>query len=339
MAGWGAREPATGTAPATERMLRRLELRVVRRLEGLLHGQHQGLLPGAGSEPAEARTYQPGEDDVRRMDWNVTARTTVPHVRDLVADRELETWALVDLSASMDFGTVGPDKRELAVAALAAVGFLTGRSGNRFGALVLHAGGVASWPARTGRAALYGLLRSLLAAERPAPGGRPLPLASAVEALARGRRRRGLRVVVSDFLDPVGPDGVFGWEPPLRQLAARHQVDCAWMGPIREGAYRAAGSDQAGGDAGTFRGLPRRSARGWGLDGEGLMSRPLQYGDPVQLGAFRLVDRVGESPAGVVYRATDPRGSTWSWARSSSTSCSPTRSTAPRPRCSPRSLR
>lgn len=205
-------------------MLRRLELRVVRRLEGLLHGQHQGLLPGAGSEPAEARTYQPGEDDVRRMDWNVTARTTVPHVRDLVADRELETWALVDLSASMDFGTVGPDKRELAVAALAAVGFLTGRSGDRFGALVLHAGGVASWPARTGRAALYGLLRSLLAAERPAPGGRPLPLASAVEALARGRRRRGLRVVVSDFLDPVGPDGVFGWEPPLRQLAARHQV-------------------------------------------------------------------------------------------------------------------
>jgi uncharacterized protein (DUF58 family) len=83
-----------------EQALRRLELTVTRRLDGLLHGAHQGLLPGTGSESGDSRVYVPGEDDVRRMDWNVTARTTVPHVRDLIADRELETWALADLAPS-----------------------------------------------------------------------------------------------------------------------------------------------------------------------------------------------------------------------------------------------
>ncbi|MEV1178453.1 DUF58 domain-containing protein, partial [Nonomuraea sp. NPDC049784] len=95
-----------------EQALRRLELTVTRRLDGLLHGAHQGLLPGPGSEAGDSRVYVPGEDDVRRMDWNVTARTTVPHVRDLIADRELETWALADLSPSMDFGTADTDKRD-----------------------------------------------------------------------------------------------------------------------------------------------------------------------------------------------------------------------------------
>jgi uncharacterized protein (DUF58 family) len=105
---------------APERALRRLELTVVRRLEGMLHGEHLGLLPGPGTELAEAREYQVG-DDVRRMDWAVTARTTVPHVRDLIADRELETWALADLSPSMDFGTAETDKRDLVVSAIGAI--------------------------------------------------------------------------------------------------------------------------------------------------------------------------------------------------------------------------
>ncbi|MFN2535641.1 MAG: DUF58 domain-containing protein, partial [Pseudonocardiaceae bacterium] len=94
--------------------LRALELTVRRRLDGLLQGNHLGLVPGPGTEPGEARHYQPG-DDVRRMDWAVTARTTEPHIRDTVADRELETWLAVDLSASLDFGTAECDKRELAV--------------------------------------------------------------------------------------------------------------------------------------------------------------------------------------------------------------------------------
>ena len=77
---------------APEAALRRLELAIVRRLEGFLHGDHLGLLPGAGSDTNDARPYQPGQDDVRRMDWAVTARTTIPHVRDTIADRELEVW-------------------------------------------------------------------------------------------------------------------------------------------------------------------------------------------------------------------------------------------------------
>lgn len=207
------------TSPVTSAAaLRRLELTVVRRLDGLLQGDHLGLLPGPGTEPSSARAYAPGEDDVRRMDWGVTARTTQPHVRDAIADRELETWALVDLSASMDFGTALTEKRDLAVASVAAVGFLAARTGNRLGAHVLRSGSVRRLPARPGRVALLGLVRALLDEPRTEPGAE-LPLAEAVTALDRRHRRRGLRVIVSDFLDPS-----LDWADPVRRLAARHQV-------------------------------------------------------------------------------------------------------------------
>ncbi|MCW2917961.1 MAG: hypothetical protein JWN52_6029 [Actinomycetia bacterium] len=210
---------------APERSLRRLELKVTRRLDGLLHGEHLGLIPGPGTELAEARLYQPGEDDVRHMDWAVTARTTAPHIRDLIADHELEAWALVDLSASMDFGTTELEKRDLAVAALAAVGFLTVRLGDRVGAYVLHHGALRRIPARTGRAAMYALLQSILDAERtPAETTGPT-LPEAITGLARGQKRRGLRVIISDFIDPADLTGDQpAWERPMRRLAARHQV-------------------------------------------------------------------------------------------------------------------
>jgi uncharacterized protein (DUF58 family) len=234
-------------ALAPERTLRRLELSVTRRLDGLLNGEHLGLIPGPGTELAEARVYQPGEDDVRHMDWAVTARTTTPHVRDLIADHELEAWALMDLTPSMDFGTAAMVKRDLAVAALAAVGFLTVRLGDRVGAYLLQPQGMRRWPARTGKAAMYGLLQAILDAapdpDAPATGGvrgghriggrtfsdRPVDdLAGGIAALDRGQTRRGLRVVISDFLPPAGDPGTGGhgpdWERPLRRLAARHQV-------------------------------------------------------------------------------------------------------------------
>ncbi|GGK77507.1 hypothetical protein Ppa06_37880 [Planomonospora parontospora subsp. parontospora] len=210
-----------------EQALRRLELTIVRRLDGLLHGAHQGLLPGPGSEAGDSRVYVPGEDDVRRMDWAVTARTSVPHVRDLIADRELETWVLADLSPSMDFGTAAVEKRELVVAAVGAIGFLTRRVGNRFGAYVLHDEYVHRMPARGGRPALYGLLHSLMDAPRGRPVADAPDLAEGIEVLASARRRRGLRVVVSDFLDAepaLDPDLELPWERPMRRLAARHQV-------------------------------------------------------------------------------------------------------------------
>jgi uncharacterized protein (DUF58 family) len=205
-----------------EQALRRLELSVVRRLDGLLQGDHLGLLPGPGSELAESREYVPGEDDVRRMDWAVTARTTIPHVRDAIADRELETWVLVDLTPSMDFGTAQLEKRDLAVAAVAAVGFLTARVGNRLGALVLHDGGIRRFPARTGREPLLGLLRWLLTAPRtqPVPNAAAPSLPDALGLMSRVARRRGLAVVVSDFLDVEGTD----WERALRRVDARHQL-------------------------------------------------------------------------------------------------------------------
>jgi uncharacterized protein (DUF58 family) len=122
-------------AERADATLARLQLIITRRLDGLLQGDYLGLLPGPGSEAGESREYRPG-DDVRRMDWPVTARTTLPHVRHTIADRELETWLAVDLSASLDFGSARYLKRDLAVAAAAAVAHLTVRGGNRIGAVV-----------------------------------------------------------------------------------------------------------------------------------------------------------------------------------------------------------
>ncbi|GAA1898941.1 DUF58 domain-containing protein [Asanoa iriomotensis] len=211
---------------APERRLRRLELLVTRRLDGLLQGQYLGLLPGPGSEFAGSREYRPGEDEVRWMDWAVTARTNVPHVREVDADRELTTWILVDGSASMDFGTAEIEKRELAVAAVAAVGFLTAGIGNRLGAHVIG-GSRRVFPARTGRTHLRAVLRALLEAPR-VPAGDPPTLASAMSGVAKAAQRRGLVVVVSDFLDESP------WSAELRRLAARHQVLAVEVADPRE---------------------------------------------------------------------------------------------------------
>ena len=200
-----------------EEVLRQLDLLITRRLDGLLQGDYQGLLPGPGSEPGEGREYQPG-DDVRRMDWNLTARTTVPHVRDLIADRELETWVLVDCSASLQFGTALCEKRDLAVAATAAVAFLTARTGNRMGAVMVWPGGSTLVPARPGRQAMLALLHSLMTKPPTEDGTGSTDLGPAIDLLLKPPRRRGLAVVVSDFLSPRG------WEKPLRALATRHQV-------------------------------------------------------------------------------------------------------------------
>jgi uncharacterized protein (DUF58 family) len=200
-----------------ERLLRGLELTVSRRLDGLLHGDYQGLLPGPGSEPGEARVYLPG-DDVRRMDWALTARTNEPHVRMPVAERELETWVLADLSPSLDFGTADCEKRDVAVAALAAVGFLTARVGNRIGGVVVHAGGSTRIPARAGRDHLRALLHRAVTAPRGDGTAGATDLEGSLREIDRLARRRGLVVVVSDFLAPAG------WERALRALAARHDV-------------------------------------------------------------------------------------------------------------------
>lgn len=209
-----------GTA---QEVLRRLELVVTRRLDGFLHGDHRGLVPGHGTEPGEARVYLPG-DDIRRMDWNVTARTQIPHVRETVADRELETWLLVDLSASLEFGTADATKRELAVSAAAAVGFLTARGGNRIGA-VLAIGDRPPLvvPARGGRDHLRAIVHRLLTADVP-DGSGPTDLAGALDRLARVARRRGLAVIVSDWLDGDPTSARPPWTDALRRVGVRHET-------------------------------------------------------------------------------------------------------------------
>ncbi len=202
--------------PKLSAALRKLQLTVTRKLDGVLHGDHLGLIPGPGSEPGESREYQPG-DDVRRMDWAVTARTTHPHVRQMIADRELETWLVVDMSASLDFGTVGCEKRDLAVAAAAAIICLNSGGGNRFGALVSNGDTTVRVPARSGRQHEQKLLRAIATAPR-APVGVRGDLAATIDALRRPERRRGMAVIVSDFLGPIT------WMRPLRAVAARHEV-------------------------------------------------------------------------------------------------------------------
>ena len=196
--------------------LRTLELTVRRKLDGVLQGNHQGLIPGPGSEPGESRMYQPG-DDVRRMDWSVTARTTQPHVRQMIADRELETWLVVDVSASLDFGTTGCEKRDLAVAAAAAITYLNSGGGNRIGAVIANGQNVIRIPARGGRQHEQTLLRAIATSPR-APLGVRGDLSAAIDALRRPERRRGMAVIISDFLGPIN------WMRPLRAIAARHEV-------------------------------------------------------------------------------------------------------------------
>lgn len=195
-------------------VLRRLELDVTMRLDGLLHGDYRGLVPGHGSEPGETREYEPG-DDPRRIDWNVTARMQKPYIRQTIADRELETAVAVDLSPRLDFGTASCEKRDLALAAVAAVGFLTARIGNRFGVELIRPEGVESVPSRQGRAHLLHILEKIRTTPR-ATG--TTDLAAGLSRLSGPHRRRGLRVIVSDFLAPTG------WQDELARLTTRHEV-------------------------------------------------------------------------------------------------------------------
>jgi uncharacterized protein (DUF58 family) len=211
----GSRHSLPLHAERADQTLARLQLVITRRLDGLLQGDYLGLLPGPGSEPGESREYRPG-DDVRRMDWPVTARTTVAHVRQSIADRELEAWLAVDLSASLDFGTAGSLKRDLAIAAAAAVAHLTVRGGNRIGAVVGNGQSVTRLPARSGRREAQGLLRAI--ARTPSKAGRT-DLGALIDGLNRPPRRRGMAAVISDFLVPPAQ-----WQRPLRKLAVRHDV-------------------------------------------------------------------------------------------------------------------
>lgn len=265
------------SSASTRARIARLELTVLRKIDGVLLGNYQGLIPGPGSEPGESREYQVG-DDVRLMDWSVTARTTVPHVHQTIADRELETWLLVDLSPSVDAGSHIDEsgnvvtKRDLALAASATFGLLASNAGNRVGVVIVggadpvivppsagkeHVRSILELVATTPSAAINddptddedaaqagqdagqgrggssdagaqsGGLRGRAARAwqriRPRKPDRPEPhkdsgIERGATALRGLARRRGLIVVISDFL------GDMDWERSLRVLSTRQQI-------------------------------------------------------------------------------------------------------------------
>jgi uncharacterized protein (DUF58 family) len=196
-------------------MLRTMELMITRRLDGVLHGNYQGLTPGHGSEPGESRPYQPG-DDVRRIDWNVTARTNETYVREQIADRDLAAWLVVDVSATMDFGTQANDKAQTAMAAAATVGFLTARSQNRLGAVLVAGPKLHVMPPRTGQNQVRAVLASLASAP-PSEGAGAADLGGALDRVGAIAHRRGFVAVVSDFAGD-------GWIEPLGRTGLRHEL-------------------------------------------------------------------------------------------------------------------
>ena len=201
---------------SAEALLKRLEWTVLRRLDGLLQGDHRTLMRGAGLDLADLREYQ-HHDDVRHIDWNVTARLQQPYVRQFTEDRELSAWFLVDLSASVDFGSDRFTKRMVAREFVGVLARLLTRRGNRVGALLYGNRVDTVLPARTGRIHVLELLQRM--ARRPAEAA---PGATDLRELLlhahRTIRRRSTIFVVSDFVSEPG------WERLLGQLALRHEV-------------------------------------------------------------------------------------------------------------------
>ena len=228
------------TTPSPDQFLQQLEWTVLRRLDGLLQGDYRTLWRGAGLDLADLREYQHA-DDVRHIDWNVTARLQVPHVRQFTEDRELTAWFLIDLSGSVDFGSAGRSKRAVSEGFVAALARLLTRHGNRVGAVLYQPGAArpdSVLPPGAGRAQVLQLLARLQA---PAAAAAPAGVAATVDRTAAkattraatqpgtrladllGRaegllRRRCLVFVLSDFISEPG------WAVPLGRLARRHEV-------------------------------------------------------------------------------------------------------------------
>ena len=205
-------EPVTGRA---EQLLRRLEWTTLRRLDGLLQGDYRTLLRGVGMDLADLREYQ-HHDDVRHIDWNVTARHDNPHVRVFSEDREMAAWFLLDLSPSVDFGSSQAPKRQVATELVAVLARLLTRHGNRVGAMLYGQRVDTVLPARASRQHVLQLLHAIQ--NRPAQTPGATRLQDLLQAAASTVRRRSTLFVVSDFISEPG------WAPVLGQLAQRHDV-------------------------------------------------------------------------------------------------------------------
>ncbi|MFL7869385.1 MAG: DUF58 domain-containing protein [Anaerolineales bacterium] len=206
----------TASAATPERILQRLDWQVVRRLDGLLQGDYRSLFYGYGVDFADLREYQP-EDDIRYIDWNVTARMDSPYIRQYVEDREISAWFLLDLSPSVDFGTVDHQKRGMLVDFVTTMARVLTKHGNRIGAMFYGSRIEHTIPARGGRMQVLRLINDLL--KQPHLSRAPFTdLTPLLRGALNAIKKRSLVFVVSDFIcEP-------GWEKPLKLLNQRHEI-------------------------------------------------------------------------------------------------------------------
>jgi len=204
-------------ATTIDRLLRRLEWQVVRRLDGRLQGAYRTVWHGAGIDFADLREYTP-EDDVRHIDWNVTARLNEPHVRQYTEDRDLTAWLVLDQSASMRFGGTAHGKDSVLTDLAVCLARLFTRGGNRVGAVLYDNGFQRVIPPRTGRTHVLHLTHEITKPAATRPGGTTTDLDAMLRLAASTARRRSLVFVISDFI------GDADWEPALTRLGYRHAV-------------------------------------------------------------------------------------------------------------------
>jgi uncharacterized protein (DUF58 family) len=220
---------------AIDQLLRRSRWPVLRRLGFHPGGDERSSLRGAGLEYSDVREYQPG-DDPRTIEWNITARSDRPYVRESFPDRGLDAWLLVDITRSLDWGTARCLKRQLAIEFTAVVGQLLIGRGNRVGALLFDERVRSIIPPSAGRTALLQLIARIDRAavtQDPSPsgegqGGGPTDLGRALTEAGRLIRRPSMMVLISDFMTPAG------WQQPLSSLAIRHEVIAVWITDPRE---------------------------------------------------------------------------------------------------------
>jgi uncharacterized protein (DUF58 family) len=205
-----------GPGPLPEALLRALDLEIGRRMDGLLPGEHRTAAIGLGTELAQIRRWEPG-DDVRRIDWNATARSNEVQVRVDVAERALTSWLLLDESPSMTFGTADRRKWDVAEGVALAMGHLASRRGNRVGVVTFGGSSSLTLRPRQGRTGLVSVLRAVRRDPETERIGQT-SVGDALRQVARVSRQRALAVLVSDFRGPRD------WRKPLIQLAARHAV-------------------------------------------------------------------------------------------------------------------
>ena len=199
-----------------ERILQRIDWKIIRRLDGRLQGDYRSLFYGYGVDFSDLREYQP-YDDIRYIDWNVTARMDVPYVRQYTEDRDIAAWFLLDMSPSLDFGTALNVKRALLIDFVATLARLLTRHGNRVGAMIFSNRLERVVPARAGRNQVLNLIKDLLTQPTFPPAGLT-NLQPLLEAAAHTIKRRSLIFIISDFISRPG------WERPLGFMNLRHEV-------------------------------------------------------------------------------------------------------------------